>query len=364
MVRGATHKFVTRTMSLLSGGRPRRPRYWTAIPKDGARFGFAQVPAYVLAGTARFDRFAIASGRANLERVMDVLDIRYLLSSGSCGRTAAGIGDGSRRASYNQCAMDLRECCATAGARHPWEVSRACFFRDRLVAQGILRPGTRVVDVGAGDGYLASVLVPVVRPGGAVLCYDAHYRPDLLEELRTEAEPELTFTSQRPDRGFDLVLLLDVLEHVADDRDFLAGVVRDLVRPGGALLAGVPAWPEFFTRHDQTLGHHRRYRPARLQQLLRQCDLTVVDQGGLFHSLLAVRGAEKLGELMRSVHSQPNPESAPSIADTAVAHWRGHPWLTQAALKGLALDSAVGQMCARAGVVLPGLSTWAIARKA
>jgi hypothetical protein len=51
----------------------------TAIPNDGARFGFAQVPAYVIAGTARFDLFATASGRANLERVMDVLDIRYLL---------------------------------------------------------------------------------------------------------------------------------------------------------------------------------------------------------------------------------------------------------------------------------------------
>ena len=51
----------------------------TAIPNDGARFGFAQIPAYVIAGTGRFDAFAAASGRSNLERVMDVLDIRYLL---------------------------------------------------------------------------------------------------------------------------------------------------------------------------------------------------------------------------------------------------------------------------------------------
>jgi hypothetical protein len=51
----------------------------TATANDNARFGFAEVPAYVIAGTARFDAFATASGRANLERVMDVLDIRYLL---------------------------------------------------------------------------------------------------------------------------------------------------------------------------------------------------------------------------------------------------------------------------------------------
>jgi SAM-dependent methyltransferase len=265
--------------------------------------------------------------------------------------------------SYNGSAMDLRECCATAGPRHPWEVSRACFFRDRLVAQGILCPGTRVLDVGAGDGYLASVLLPVLHPDGAVLCYDAHYQTNVLEKLRRQAAPELTFTNQRPDRAFDLVLLLDVLEHVADDRDLLASVVRDLVRPGGALLASVPAWPDLFTQHDRMLGHHRRYRPARLQQLLQQCDLTVVDQGGLFHSLLAVRGWEKLAELARGIHSQPSSESAPAVADTAVAHRQGRAWLTRAVLKGLALDRAVGQMCARAGVALPGLSTWAIARK-
>lgn len=51
----------------------------TATANDNARFGFAEVPAYVIAGTARFDAFAAASGRANLERVMDVIDIRYLL---------------------------------------------------------------------------------------------------------------------------------------------------------------------------------------------------------------------------------------------------------------------------------------------
>jgi len=58
-----------------------------------------------------------------------------------------------------------------------------------------------------------------------------------LEDFARQAAPELSFTNQRPDRAFDLVLLLDVLEHVADDCDLLADVVRDLVRPGGFLVA-------------------------------------------------------------------------------------------------------------------------------
>ena len=52
------------------------------------------------------------------------------------------------------------------------------------------------------------------------------------------------------------------------------------------------------------------------------------------------------------------------VAHAAVAHWQERAWLSRAVLKGLALDRAVGQMCARAGVALPGLSTWAIAGKA
>lgn len=259
--------------------------------------------------------------------------------------------------------MDLRESRATNGTRHPWEVDRARFFRERLVAQGLLRPGSQILDVGAGDGYLASMLLPAVRPFGAVLCYDTEYDPHMLEELRSGAAPDLSFTAERPQGRFDLVLLLDVLEHVADDHGFLAGVVRDLVRPGGAVVASVPAWPRFFTRHDQLLGHHRRYCPADLQQLLQHCGLTVLDQGNLFHSLLAVRGLNKAAELVRGIRSQPSPECAPRVAETALTGWQHPAWLGQAVLAGLAFDRALGRLCARAGVALPGLSTFAVGRK-
>jgi hypothetical protein len=50
-----------------------------AIPNQATIFGFNHVPAYSIAGTRRFDALAKASGRANLERVMDLLDIRYLV---------------------------------------------------------------------------------------------------------------------------------------------------------------------------------------------------------------------------------------------------------------------------------------------
>ncbi len=50
-----------------------------AIPNEATGFGFAQVPGYTIAGTARFEAFVAASGRSNLGRIMSLLDIRYLI---------------------------------------------------------------------------------------------------------------------------------------------------------------------------------------------------------------------------------------------------------------------------------------------
>ena len=64
-----------------------------AVQNDATRFGFGQLPGYLIAGTARFDALAKASGNANLERIMDLLDIRYLIIDVA---EAVGMGMPSR----------------------------------------------------------------------------------------------------------------------------------------------------------------------------------------------------------------------------------------------------------------------------
>jgi len=60
-----------------------------AVQNEATRFGFAQVPGYTIAGSARFEAFVAASGKSNLERIMDLLDIRYLIIEAS---QAGGMG--------------------------------------------------------------------------------------------------------------------------------------------------------------------------------------------------------------------------------------------------------------------------------
>jgi len=64
----------------------------------------------------------------------------------------------------------------------------------------------------------------------------------------------------------DVLVMHDVLEHIADDRAAVS-VVRDLLRPGGLAIISVPAYQWLFGRHDVELGHYRRYTRGRLTAL-------------------------------------------------------------------------------------------------
>jgi 2-polyprenyl-3-methyl-5-hydroxy-6-metoxy-1,4-benzoquinol methylase len=48
--------------------------------------------------------------------------------------------------------------------------------------------------------------------------------------------PYLSFTRSKPDRRFDLILALDVIEHVEDDVAFVRELSEALA-PGGRVLA-------------------------------------------------------------------------------------------------------------------------------
>ena len=258
--------------------------------------------------------------------------------------------------------MDLREIPGESFTRHPWEGARARFFTG-LVADRRLGGGQtplQVLDVGAGDGYLAGQLLGRLPAGSAVTCFDPFYTD---AHLARPAQPGLTFTRQRPDRRFDLVLLLDVVEHVPDDRAFLGEIVNNALAKGGAALISVPAWMSLYCQHDQALGHHRRYRPAELGALVSAVGLTAVAQGGLFHSLLAPRTATKLGELARGIRSRPDPAGPAVFADTELGRWRAGKAVTAAVNAALRVDNGLSRLAAKVGLPLPGLSVWTLGIK-
>ncbi len=74
--------------------------------------------------------------------------------------------------------------------------------------------------------------------------------------------------------SFDVVTLLDVLEHVDDDRGALAAIAR-LLKPGGFLLCTVPAYRFLWSEHDVANQHKRRYTRPELRNRLEEAGLRV-----------------------------------------------------------------------------------------
>ncbi|HTU99458.1 MAG TPA: methyltransferase domain-containing protein [Luteitalea sp.] len=101
-------------------------------------------------------------------------------------------------------------------------------------------PGSRVLDLGAGDGSVARVLTSrgclvtaIERDAGAVEVLRAHGVAAIQADLET-------FTGEQlGDAIFDVVLLLDVLEHLADPRALLSRTTAWLAA-GGRVLISVP----------------------------------------------------------------------------------------------------------------------------
>ena len=112
--------------------------------------------------------------------------------------------------------------------------------------------------------------------------------------------------------GFDLALCLDMLEHLEHPEKAVAGMFHAL-RPGGSLIATVPAWPFLFSSHDQALGHHRRYRRRGLKALLSGAGFEVrrvsYYNALLFGPIAAVR-------LLRRGRDEPTPGADQDVIDS------------------------------------------------
>jgi SAM-dependent methyltransferase len=82
----------------------------------------------------------------------------------------------------------------------------------------------------------------------------------------------------------DVVLLLDVLEHLDDDAAALRAAA-EMLRPGGALVITVPAYDWLWSGHDVVLGHRRRYTARRLRRRVEAAGFAV-DHLSYFNTLL------------------------------------------------------------------------------
>ena len=123
----------------------------------------------------------------------------------------------------------------------------------------------RVLDVGCGPGHELQDL----QPFGICCGLDASF--PALQRCQQEhaGAPWLICASGDrfpfQDHSFDLVVMLDVLEHIEADAECLRECTR-VLKPGGRLLLTVPAFQWLWGTHDEQYGHKRRYTVPELRR--------------------------------------------------------------------------------------------------
>lgn len=156
--------------------------------------------------------------------------------------------------------------------RHWWFAARRAII-DRVLHTLPLPADADVMEVGCGTGGNLALLE---RYGTLVAC-----EPDetarALAAARDVAPVEPGALPDRlpfEGRRFDLMALLDVLEHVDADRESLA-VLRERLKPGGYLLLTVPAYMWLWSGHDEVNHHARRYTRAELVEKVQAAGLAL-----------------------------------------------------------------------------------------
>lgn len=192
---------------------------------------------------------------------------------------------------------------------HWWFVARRAIL-DRLIATRVDgRGGARILEAGCGTGGNLAMLSRF----GAVdaLEYDDEARAIAAARGIGRIEPGmLPGRIGFGERRYDLIALLDVLEHVDEDRESLTALGARLA-PGGRIVLTVPAVPWLWSDHDVIHHHKRRYTLARLAAVADEAGLKV-ESIGYFNSLLfplavAARTAARLLGRKGGHDAQPSP---------------------------------------------------------
>lgn len=149
--------------------------------------------------------------------------------------------------------------------RHWWFSGRRTVLA-HLISNFKLPSNARILEVGSGTGGNLQMLSSFGQV--SALEMDAAARLIASEktggryDIRSGFCPtDIPFSGEK----FDLICLLDVLEHIDEDVETLIAV-KGLLAEGGRVLVTVPAYRWLWSAHDDFLHHKRRYSTTELRQ--------------------------------------------------------------------------------------------------
>lgn len=207
--------------------------------------------------------------------------------------------------------MDIIECEQldhTKAPEHWYYNSKYNLIRSHLLKLPLEKKTFTTADVGTGLGlFLHKMEKDGLASPDRSMGIDPACRANA-----TAINSLIPIYSEFPENSrFDVILMMDVLEHVEDDLGLLVSAIGQL-KTQGYIFITVPALPMLWSSHDRFLGHFRRYTIKSLKELVNKSGvLKIVSCHYYFASILPAAIPVRLSKLkkgtdqssdMRNIH--------------------------------------------------------------
>ncbi len=207
-----------------------------------------------------------------------------------------------------------------AGEKHP--IDRAS--RRNAIAQVqryIPNAQASILEIGCSSGFLLHELRHTF-PHALLLGADI-VRAPLMQLARTLPHvPLMLFDITQcplPSESIDIVIMLNVLEHIENDNLALKNAFK-ILKPGGHLIIEVPSGPFLFNSYDIMLKHFRRYSSKNLVSNLYNSGFQVLRKSHLGFTVFPMFCAIKLYQKYLVSEKNYSSETQRSITYTGKSH--------------------------------------------
>ncbi|MGE5519648.1 MAG: class I SAM-dependent methyltransferase [Candidatus Dadabacteria bacterium] len=242
--------------------------------------------------------------------------------------------------------MDLIELkqIGTDFKRHPWELVRSkilMYFVDKLFNEKV-----SLVDIGSGDAFIAKSLARKF-PENTIIAIDNNYSNYIVHNITESGLRNISFLEDISSAGrkFNGAILMDVLEHIEKPEVVLVDLKNHL-ESNSFVFVTVPAWQFLFSRHDEELGHFKRYTCKDLKQMVEKSGYAVRNTGYFFQSLFIVRSVQRLFNR--------------GYKQSTLYNWKGGRFITDLLKNLFWVEFKFSWYLSQVGIRIPGLTCYCI----
>lgn len=251
--------------------------------------------------------------------------------------------------------MDLKETNTAVVYHHPWEDVRFSIVQ-KMIKKQFKKQQHVLVDIGCGDLFFLKKLAQNF-PQNTYWGVDTNFTSAFIANEEKQNTPILLTDSIDAVTNVkaDVVLLLDVLEHIEHDITFLQKLLtKPFFDDNTVLIITVPAFQGLFISRDVFLEHHRRYNYKSLKRTVNEAGLQIIQQGYFFFSLLLIRCCETIAEKWFN-YGVNKPKG--------IGQWNKGFLITNALKLMLLIDYTCTSFMETFNIKIPGLSNYIVCQK-